>query len=64
MIVKTYKYNRRTICYVSEFKGRYTVSTGKPSDAYCISWKYDNLKDAEKTAEEYIKNYKMILPVF
>lgn len=53
MTVKIYKHN-----------GRYTASTGKPSDACCISWKYDNLKDAEKTAEEYIKNYKMILPVF
>ena len=65
MIVKTYKYNRRTICYISEeSKGRYTVSTGKPSKACCTIWKYNNIKDAEKTAEEYIKNYKLILPVF
>lgn len=60
MTVKLYKHNRRVICYITEYKGRYTVSTGKPSDICCISWKYDNLKDAEKTAEEYSKNYSNI----
>lgn len=33
------------------------VCTGKPSDVSCLSWEYKSLTDAEKTAEEYFRNY-------
>lgn len=55
--MKTYLYkkNRRIICYIQANKKGWEVCTGKPSDASCLSWQYDNLKDAEKTANEYLK---------
>ena len=60
MVIKTYKYKRCIICYIREDNGLLTVCTGKPSDPFCISWKYKNIKDAELTANEYLKNYTRI----
>lgn len=57
-IVKTYRHNRRTVCYITERNGVYTVKTGKPSDTYCIAWCYNNLPDAMITAAEYLENWK------
>lgn len=57
MIVKIYKHKRRIICYIRQEKGKFFVCTGKPSDVSCLSWQYENLTDAEKTAEEFFRNY-------
>ena len=57
MIVKTYKLKKRIICYIRQEKDKLFVCTGKPSDISCLSWQYENLTDAEKTAEEYFRNY-------
>lgn len=57
MIVKTYKLKKRIICYIRQDKDKFFVCTGKPSDVSCLSWQYENLTDAEKTAEEYFRNY-------
>lgn len=51
-----YKKGRRIICYITEYNGVYSVKTGKPSDNCCLSWYYDNLKDAEFTAKEFFNN--------
>ena len=56
MIVKTYKLKKRIICYIQQEKDKFFVCTGKPSDISCLSWEYENLTDAEKTAEEYFRN--------
>jgi hypothetical protein len=55
--LKVFKHNRKIICYIKEFKGIYYVNTGKPSDANCISWTYNNIQEAEKTANEFFTNY-------
>lgn len=55
-IIKTYKKGRRIICYITHYNGVFSTCTGKPSDACCISWKYDNLEDAEFAANEYLNN--------
>ena len=55
-IIKTYKQGRRIICYITHYNGVFSACTGKPSDVCCISWKYDNLLDAELTANEYFEN--------
>jgi len=60
MILKTYKFNRKIIGYITGFNDKFRFCTGKPSDVSCISWKYNNFQDAEKTAKEYINNYKNI----
>ena len=57
MIVKTYKLKKRIICYIRQEKDKLFVCTGKPSDISCLSWQYENLTDAEKTAEEFFRNY-------
>lgn len=64
MLLKTYKHKKRIICYISkynsnftDYKDKFVVSTGKPSDRSCLAWQYTNLKDAEKTANEYFNNY-------
>ena len=57
MLLKKYTYKKRIICYTEEYKGIYSVKTGKPSDTSCLSWQYDNLEDAKKTASEYFDNY-------
>ena len=57
MIVKAYKLKKRIICYIQQEKDKFFVCTGKPSDVSCLSWQYENLTDAEKTAEEYFRNY-------
>lgn len=56
-IVKTFKHNRKTICYIQQLNGTYYVKTGKPSNSNCLCWKYDNLQAAEFTANEYFNNY-------
>lgn len=56
-IVKYYKQNRKIICYIKKNNdGTYRVCTGKPSDVSCIGWTYDNIKDAEFTADEFFYN--------
>lgn len=55
-ILKTYKSGKRIICYITFFNGTFSTCTGKPSDAECICWKYDNLEEAKKTANEYFLN--------
>lgn len=57
MIVKSFKLKKRIICYIRQDKDKFFVCTGKSSDISCLSWEYSTLKDAEKTAEEYFKNY-------
>ena len=54
---KLYKYKNRIICYIMQSDNLWKVCTGKPSDAACLCWKYDNYMDAEKTASEYYNNY-------
>lgn len=60
MIIKEYKNNKKTICYISKInyagKDIFFVSTGKPSDKSCISWRYDSLDKAINTALEYFEN--------
>ena len=57
MIVKTYKYKKRIICYIVNYSDIWRVCTGKPSDKECLSWAYNNISDAENTASEYFYNY-------
>lgn len=58
MIIKLYKSKRnKIICYIRQQGARYDVCTGKPSDASCLCWHYDNLEAAEETAAEYVNNY-------
>jgi hypothetical protein len=51
-----YKKDKKIICYIKQNSNGFIVCTGKPSDATCVSWQYDNLKDAEFTANEYFNN--------
>ena len=44
MIIKMLRNKRKIICYITRDAEKYTVSTGKPSDGECISWKYDNFE--------------------
>lgn len=55
MIIKTFRNKRKIICYITQDSERFTVSTGKPSDMECLSWKYDNLVEAEATAHEFFE---------
>lgn len=52
----TYKKYNKIICYIKICENNFYVNTGKPSDTTCISWKYNNIEDAKKTAEEYFNN--------
>ena len=56
-MIKLYKNNRKTICYIKQVANGFRVCTGKPSDSSCLSWYYDNITDAERTANEYFLNY-------
>lgn len=61
MIIKTYKAGHKILCYIKQSgENKFVVCTGKPSDAFCISWVYDNFRDAERTAEEYFLNSQNI----
>ena len=58
MIVKTYKHNRRVVCYIEQTtSGEFKTCTGKPSDATRIAWTYNTQAEAEATAQEYFNNY-------
>lgn len=57
MIVQTLKSNRKIVCYIKQFDDIFIVCTGKPSDISCISWQYDNIEEAQKTANEFFNNY-------
>jgi hypothetical protein len=59
--MKIYRFKRAIICYIKQVNNGYKVCTGKPSDAFCISWYYDSLEEAERTAQEYFDNYTSIL---
>lgn len=60
-MIKAYRHNRRIVCYIKQSGAIYKVCTGKPSDAFCISWNYTTKEEAERTAEEYFNNYTQIL---
>lgn len=56
-IIKKYTKNRKIICYIAKRDNdKFVVCTGKPSDISCIAWTYDNIEDAEFTANEYFIN--------
>lgn len=55
-VIKVYKFKRRIICYIRHYNGVFSTCTGKPSDAGCISWTYNNMEEAEYTAKEYFHN--------
>lgn len=58
MIIKTYKRNRRVVCYIEQTQsGQFKACTGKPSDASRIAWTYNTFEEAEATATEYFNNY-------
>jgi hypothetical protein len=50
---KTYKYNKKIICYIVKINNKFTVKTGKPSDNNCIAWDYDNEQQAIESALDY-----------
>ena len=54
------KIGRRIVCYIVKETGQYRVCTGKPSDATCLSWTYDELNEARRTFTELLKNYKEV----
>ena len=60
MLLKEYKNKKKIVCYILTYerdnKKIFKVCTGKPSDASCISWTYDNLENAQRTAQEYLDN--------
>lgn len=44
----------KILCYIRQLSdGKYKTCTGKPSDASCISWTYDNIDAARATAHDY-----------
>jgi len=55
-MLKKYTHNRKIVCYIIATKNGFQVKTGKPSDSSCISWDYETMEQAEKTAEEYFNN--------
>lgn len=57
-IVKYYKLDRKIKGYIRKtYNGFFEFCTGKPSDISCLMWRYNNLKDAQKTGDEYFENY-------
>lgn len=56
MDITTYKQGKKIVCYIKHYDKKHIVCTGKPSDLSCLSWQYDNIEDAEKTANEYFIN--------
>lgn len=60
MIIKEYKNGKKTICYISSIRAGqrdlFFVCTGSPKDKQCLSWKYETMADAERTAQEYFEN--------
>lgn len=57
MIIKKFRVNGRIRAYIEENgKGKYLTCTGKPSDYSCLSWEYDTLEEAERSAIEFINN--------
>ena len=60
MVLQKLKKDKKIICYIKKTiqsnKDGFQVCTGKPSDVSCISWFYENLSDAEFTANEYFIN--------
>ena len=57
-----FKKGRRIICYIDIMPEKIEVKTGKPSDATCISWKYqpNELERAKATATEFFDNVTRI----
>ena len=57
-----WKNGRRIVCWIEKFYNvehgyeLYRVHTGKPSDATCLSWDYNNYFDAERQARSYFYN--------
>lgn len=60
MVLKEYKKENKTICHIAKItmgpRDLYFVRTGSPKSDRCLVWKYENLADAEKTAQEYFEN--------
>lgn len=59
-MIKLYKNNKKIICYIKRAGAGFRVCTGKPSDSCCLSWYYNNITEAEHTANEYFLNYTNI----
>lgn len=52
------KHGKTIVCYIDEYSnGELIVRTGKPSEAFCISWNYSSRADAVATATEYYNDY-------
>lgn len=57
-----WKNGRRIVCWIEkifsdDYKSeKYRVHTGKPSDATCLAWDYNNYQDAERQAWSYFMN--------
>lgn len=56
-MLRTYKLKNKIIGYIRASGNGFRFCTGKPSDAFCLSWYYTNFTDAEATAAEYVQNY-------
>lgn len=58
MIYRTYKHNKKYICYIEKsLNGDFIVKTGKPSDITCLSWHYKTEFEAIATATEFFTNF-------
>lgn len=58
MIYRAFKHNRKYIYYIEKsLNNDFIVKTGKPSDAYCLSWQYKTEIEAIATATEFYTNY-------
>ena len=57
-----FKKGRRIICYIDIMPEKIEVKIGKPSNATCISWKYqpNELERAKATATEFFDNVTRI----
>lgn len=59
MVIKRFKHNKRTVCYIEQQREKFYVKTGNPSDVSSMAWIYDNYEDAEFTANEFFNNFTM-----
>lgn len=55
-----WKNGRRIVCYIEKVENEkgitFWVNTGKPSDASCLSWRYNDYDKAAETAREFFYN--------
>jgi hypothetical protein len=61
MIIKTYKFNRKTRCYIKFCNDLFYVNTGKPSDRTCINFCITkDFSVAEKESLDYMDRFKSV----